>query len=332
MTAFTRTFRIGGDYGVQPKWTEHDWVQELFKYWTLPGDDRTDGKALRIGIRNGYLNLYAQGQSVAKFSVPSGKPSVFMSTTYLEGRTKVSGRSPSKSRNATDAERKPENIDSWIETALTFSGDEKRFVDDLVAASPNVIDLEMALSTPDSPQGRKLSRMDVVVVQTNTNAPTIAFWEAKCSNNSELRARKEIEISPTGQRISGAHVAEQISDYEFKLRDDQLRTRIGDQYRETAKILCALCAAFGKGTPPISWTALADWVGPVNVIRRPGLVIGSYKPKGSPSEADISGYGESFERLHRERLEQRAITIKTYADRPTEGKKLAPLPTLVPAI
>lgn len=331
MTDFTRQFPIGENYGTQPDWTKCDWVQKLFSYWTLPGKTRTDGKALRIGIRNGYLNLYAQGQSVARFSVSRGRPSVFLSAAYLEP-VQERDRSPSKTIKAPTVKLNAANIDSWIETALTFSGDEKRFVDDLVAANPNVIDLEMALSTPDSPKGRKLSRMDMVVVQTESTDPTIAFWEAKCSNNPELRAREDIEFGPDGMPISGAHVAEQIFDYEFKMRYDQLRNRVGDQYRQTAKILCALCAAFEKDEPPTSWAALAAWQGPIHVIRRPGLVIGSYQPRGSSSEADFSGKGKSFEGLHRGRLEDIGITIKTFAERPVDGKKLTSLPELEFAI
>ena len=87
-----------------------------------------------------------------------------------------------------------EQVAGWIETAGTYASAEKRFVDDLTAANPGVIDLEMGLPTSDLPGGKRVApRMDLVVVEMEEGQPAIGFWEAKCANNSELRASADRE-------------------------------------------------------------------------------------------------------------------------------------------
>ncbi len=325
MGLFTRKFPIGGEWGDIPGWAQESWVRQLFEHWTLPGM-RGDEHALRIGIRNNYLNLYARGQSVSALRIAAGKPTMRISETYLLGKKNKHYRQPSPTVTAASDDLRPENVDRWIETALTFAGDEKRFVENLIAANPNVIDLEMALSTPDSPHGRNLSRMDLVVVEQKGGSPQLAFWEAKCANNSELRARGEIEISSVGKLISGPHAAEQLGDYKFKMEDPVLRTRIGNQYREAARILCSLCAAFDKGTPPEAWSLLANWNSDVGVIGRPGLVIGNYVPDGSQCSDDFAHMAKTFvDNGHHDKLTSPGYVLDCYDECPPLSRRLRSL-------
>lgn len=333
MTEFRRSFPVKLDPKETPKWTQYRWVEKLFSYWTLPGKGGGN-KALRIGIRDGYLNFYIKGQSVAKLTLVREEPSIALSKAYVDGLKKgveTAELKPGGMRRFSAHEPCADNIDQWIDTALSYAGDEKRFVDDLVAVNAHIIDLEMALSTPHTPQGRKLSRMDIVVVQRGVSAPQIAFWEAKCAINPELRAQEDIVIAAkNGKFISGAKVAEQIYDYEYKMQEDAICQRIGDQYREAAKILCGLCKIFGKGDPPEEWTMLPQWEGLVEVIRRPGLVIGNYRPDGSESQSDFISAGKSFEEKHRGRLNSCGITIKTYSSPPLTENILPALPMVDP--
>ena len=154
----------------------------------------------------------------------------------------------------------------------------------------------------------------------------MAFWEAKCANNSELRAKTAIEISHDGKLISGPHVAEQLWDYEFKMQDHILRMRIGDQFRQAARILCLLCAAFDKGTPPEAWSLLAKWDGKVSVIRRPGLVIGNYVPDGSQCRDDFAHMAKTFvDNGHYHKLKSHGYVPHCYDRCPTTSRRLPSL-------
>ena len=251
-------------------------VRHLFSRWALPGQAIDPHRRLRIGIRAGYLNLYVRGQSVAKVSVVSGKTRFEVHPVYVGGCRKGEPRPESLGSRAISrfsGDVTPAMIDQWITVAETYSGAEKAFVDDLVAANPGTIDLEMGL--PANAGERTAPRMDLVVARGSA----VAFWEAKCSDNSELRAAAVYAEDDEGRHLSGIHVINQLRKYcrWMAAPGCDRRAEVAQAYRDAARILLDLAERFA---PPgaearAAWRGLTDAARP-EVILPPGLVIGNY--------------------------------------------------------
>jgi hypothetical protein len=281
-------------------------VRELFNRWALPGEVgwvrhprklgciRKENHKLRIAVRNGYLNLYVAGQSVAEIRASKSlEVRVKIHQKYLNGlenNGKTAGAgAPGDQRMITlrGAELAPADpaavVDGWIRTAATYCGSEKLFVDQLVSHNANVIDMEMALPGATKHKGVKIApRMDLVVVDLD-GVPSLNFWEAKCVNNKELRAQAEIDV----QAGTGAAVARQLKSYMQWLITDGREDCVLAGYRDAAKVLLALAEKFGKDLESpacLNWRSLVD-LNPT-LVRRPGLVIGNFHPNPR-SRADV---------------------------------------------
>jgi len=192
-------------------------IAALFDRWVLPGESAgTHG--LRVAIRNFHLNFYVKGQSVGAFRLVAGRPRLRLHRKYRAAAENGSRRAAAlgQAYETLDADALKTTsaaiVDGWIRTAETYAGDEKRFVDDLVAVTPGTIDLEMGLPADEDAVGedRTAPRMDLVVAQGRA----IAFWEAKCAVNGELRARAAYRESPEGRYEAGPHVLWQLRRYE----------------------------------------------------------------------------------------------------------------------
>lgn len=251
-------------------------VRHLFSRWALPGQAIDAHRRLRIGIRAGYLNLYVRGQSVAKVSIVSRRTRFEVHPVYVEGCRKGELRPESLGTRAIarfSGDVTPAMIDQWITVAETYSGAEKAFVDDLVAANPGTIDLEMGL--PANTGELTAPRMDLVVAQGGA----VAFWEAKCSDNSELRARAAYAEDDKGRHLAGIHVINQLRKYcrWMAAPGCDRRAEVAQAYHDAARTLLDLAERFA---PPgdkarAAWQGLAD-AGLPEVILPPGLVIGNY--------------------------------------------------------
>jgi hypothetical protein len=306
----------------------------LFECWVLPGEDAgTHG--LRVAIRNGYLNFYVKGQSVGELRLVSGWPRLKLHRKYKEC-------ADSGSERARDLGQKyevvnadslmatgPDIINGWIHAAQTYAGDEKRFVDDLVAVTPGTLDQEMGLPADEDAVGRDRTapRMDLVVAQ----GTDIAFWEAKCGVNAELRARAAYRESPDGSYDVGPHVIWQLRRYERWVGRPRRRQEVRDAYVATAKILLELAELFGKRGQAIdAWKALAGAGRDARVILPPGIVVADYCPTrvdgaARPESASYQAKAASFD-AHEARLLRHGATIKKVA-----SKASGPiLPTLHP--
>lgn len=318
-------------------------VIELFRRWVLPGQSGDGG--LRVAVRDGYLNLYVGGQSVAKIEASARNGvRVSLHQKYVHGIRKPPNRqnaNQAESENLSerdmitlrgDALRPPNaeaSVDRWIETAATYSGDEKLFVETLVGANPNVIDLEMALPGDDrllNEKKKKVApRMDLVtVVQDTDGKARLNFWEAKCAVNGELRAEAEIDI-PTK---SGAHVAQQLHKYVEWMGLAGREDEVAAAFRETGSVLLKLAEIFGKdlNSPACqSWRLLE--AGIPSVERRPGIVIANYDPRpGQAGSGDRNHErAKSFAR-HKQRLEEIATTVVEVAAATAPAIILSPLP------
>lgn len=290
-------------------------VRLLFDRWALPGRKATSEAPLRLGLRDGYVNFYVKGQSVAKLSCGRDGPKLSVHNAYVAGHARGSERDGAlqsyEDYNA-KALTNPATatlVAGWIETAVTYASAEKRFVDDLVAANPGIIDLEMGLPASDLPGSERVApRMDLVIVQVTDDAsPTIAFWEAKCANNGELRASEDNPPKVLGQ----------VDRYVRWMSENGRVAQVQEAYRNTAATLIEFYHLFRgqEGDVPECvqlWKALAAAEAPA-VTLQPGIVIGNYWPEGS-TEGIASGRmaqsAASFARnKHREKIERHGIHV-----------------------
>ncbi|WP_156342964.1 hypothetical protein [Devosia sp. A16] len=312
MAKFTRSF----DVNALAAWDSNNpgnAVRELFNVWCLPGFRSTESANLRVGVRAKYLNFYVKGQSVAKLSMVAGEPKVLVHQAYVSG--KVRDRSAERVRNTQSYEtfgaqdlaspRLAAKVKQWVTTAETYASAEKRFVDDLIGANPGVIDVEMALPANAVPEGIAVApRMDLVVAQVDTNL-SIAFWEAKCSNNPELRAEnKEPKVFDQVQKyLDWVSAADRIAEVQAA-------------YRETAKVFLALHRHF-RGSDCTDdcgtyWNALSEREA-APIIGRPGVVIAGSWPEGAIEQVAsdrMQQAARSFvNRGHSAALEERGVTV-----------------------
>lgn len=299
-------------------------VRELFYKRAVPGFRSTRSYMLRVGIRDGHLNLYVKGQSVAKVSMTNGVPMVAVHEAYVAGRrspirNEASSLGQSYVRFDAEALAKSETValtTGWIDTAESYAGAEKRFVDEIIGWNPGVIDLEMGLPSDETSAGKvkNAPRMDLVVAQGATGTLTqIAFWEAKCSTNPELRANADYsEVG--GKYVAGPKVIRQLRKYEQWMRANERLTQVQQAYRDTATILLGLADLFDKHSFDArqAWEGLAATPVP-EVILPPGVVIANFCPKGhKPTEEG----GEALFRTraksfgpHRQKIENHGITV-----------------------
>jgi hypothetical protein len=300
-------------------------IDALFARWVLPGED-AGPHGLRLAIRNGYLNFYVKGQSVGELRMINRQPRLKIHTKYANNIMK--GSKPDipvgQTYETLDADQLaaigPGVVDGWISTAETYAGDEKRFVDDLVAVTPGVLDLEMGLPADASAQGedRVAPRMDLVVAQRTQ----IAFWEAKCATNGELRAVASYEEDAAGRYVRGPHVVKQLRRYQRWMEGTRRQRQVSDAYVDTARLLLELAERFAKNGPAIeAWRALKEAGDNAKVVPAPGVVVAGYCPPradGKPREKETQAGKDrlaSFSR-HEDELARRGVRVIVVPDKP----------------
>lgn len=321
---FTRSFNVAA----LEEWdAKHcgNVVRFLFKQWAMPGSPSTAEASLRLAVRNGYVNFYVKGQSVAKLSLERSRPKLTVHRAYVENRARRSGDAeaepPARGYLVYDADAlaKAETaalISGWIATAESYASAEKRFVDRLVEANAGVIDLEMGLPAGDAPEGKRIApRMDLVIAQMLPGEPaSIVFWEAKCSINGELRGKEGYVEKVNGEYKVGPKVIHQLRKYQRWMREGDRLTEVQRAYKAAAGIMLGFYKVFGNHNAPKPecigiWEKLAASSG-AEVILPPGVVIGNYCPTGhEPNKPDeFERYGASFG-AHRDKLRSHGIPI-----------------------
>lgn len=287
-------------------------IGALLDRWILPGvpGDRSSGEVpLRLAVRDGYLNLYANGQSVAKISAPGGWPRLDVHWKYVEGIRKAASRALTEGKtyrqfsgDALADQAAVHIVAGWVETALTYAGDEKKFVEHLVARNANVIDLEMGLpgdpnfaSCKPEKQGKAglfAPRMDVVAIVPVATSTIVNFWEAKLASNGELRARTLID-QPEHQ----PHVSYQLTDYAKWMQAHS--DAVASAYSTAVETLDALAKRCGKtGDAQAIWQIAKDTSWTVNP--RPAIIVANYDPSGETDTQTVRSL--SFGK-HKDKLE-----------------------------
>jgi len=348
MPVFARSF----DVDALSRWKEANActpIHALFDGWALPGEPSTANASLRLGVRNGSVNFYSFGQSVAKLSIVRGQPQLSVHEAYVTGRVRGAVRegAPVKQTYVSFSAAwlaDPANVPSiggWIEAAQSYASAEKCFVDELTAANAGVIDLEMALPANDIRASdirgseRAAPRMDLVVVQiSERGAPVIAFWEAKCANNAELRSSKAYQHHDGGS-YSGPSVIHQISKY-VRWMDDARVTQVQIAYRNTAERLLSLALLF-KGARTDELQCASIWrrimaTDLPRVILQPGVVIGNYWPAQYRQPVAIEQMAQCAGRFasngHRDELLRNGLFIHEIGGDQTRTLPFLPMKTL----
>jgi hypothetical protein len=215
MSTFARAFPI--DRINDQVLEENPWFKDMLLHWRPAGDtlhrDMTeahklvssgqmqeeDPKRLRLAIRDGYLNFYRGGQSVANVGFGrSGGLQARIHNKYAHG-DKDSGQAYVTLTSAGIPDQKTgrlreysglDELRGWVCNANKHVGKEKRFVHLVVARNPDTIDLEMALPAySPNPKERKAPRMDLVALEPADDRWRIVFWEAKLVDDARARCR-----------------------------------------------------------------------------------------------------------------------------------------------
>ncbi|RYG89402.1 MAG: hypothetical protein EON59_01525 [Alphaproteobacteria bacterium] len=221
------------------------WCRDLLGLWTPPGHPSGD-YGLRLAIRDGYMNFYRRGQSVARVGFDrSGEPQLSVHAKYVctdEERglpnLRYAGLRDSELTHRGLPTRPYEGVrtlQSWIEVIdkhFTKTDGEKPLIDALlgVRENANVIDLEMAL--PASVANSAAPRMDVVTVEQLRDRLSVVFGEVKRVDDSRIRCGKE----------GTPEVLRQLAAYAAYLGDDRRRGAVGKAYAHTAQRLVRLNA------------------------------------------------------------------------------------------
>lgn len=258
--------------------SEPSWLDDLFRFWAPAGSGARPGAAapLRLAIRENYVNFYADGQSIANVRMGSDTLSARVHEKYFEPNAETRRQIGQKYRRleckGTD-NRPTDVVSSWMQVASSYAGAEKTFVERLVAANPNVIDLEMAL--PAFPGEKSAARVDLVALEPSGRGWRLVFWEAKMAKNPEARAKGDTTPKVVAQKDKyclwlGANEDLVLSAYHQVCRD------LVDIHRRVSQSpLGVAMPELGEGIRQVAdgKSLILD-----NKIR---LVIGGWDPNGS---------------------------------------------------
>lgn len=244
-----------------------NWWRDLLSMWAPSGHEG----GLRLAIRNGYMNFYSSGQSIARIEFDrKGAAKLHVHRKYVTGAPD-GGQSYVKLLAGQGCDRQGKicawggasTLNSWIANSVKHRGPEKCAVEAAVAEMPTLIDLEMGL--PASEGQKTPLRMDMVALERTAGAIQIVFWEAKMIGDGRLRSK------------TTPKVFRQVEAYERFLADDRNRQRVIDAYRRTCKLLLDLNVVAQKiaNTPPIDDLIVeaARDDSPLDVAPTPRLLI-----------------------------------------------------------
>ena len=159
-----------------------------------------DDPELFIAIRKNYLNVYYRGCSLVKLDWKSGEIIGEVHYKYLLRPFTPKEYVNIRNGNITLDSRESlfvgslRDIEDIKKAAAPYAGQEKIGVHNILAANPNVIDVEIAFgSSEDNPLA---SRIDFAALQPldDNNGVKLVFFEAKHFDNREaLRASDELK-------------------------------------------------------------------------------------------------------------------------------------------
>lgn len=220
------------------------WWRDLLSLWRPSGHPSGDD-GLRLAIRNGYMNFYRWGQSVARVAVDAKRrPYVEVHAKYVlskpERHTAASNEYVSLMADTivrplglgTLPYEGDATLRSWVNTVNeTFVDAEKREVDRLLdlAANSGIVDLEMGL--PAWGDMVSAPRIDLVALERARGRLTVFFGEIKLVDDGRLRSSKPVETDKNPEVLC------QLRHYRRYLESPDRRKLVAEQYVNAAKLL-----------------------------------------------------------------------------------------------
>lgn len=211
-------------------------------------------KDLLIAIRAGYLNIYAQGQSVFKIGSSTstgvdkaGNPLVELHYKYLlkpslpAGKEYVrfdgnefhmGGKELDPAKIVQTKYTPAETVRELAAAARTYSGAEKQGVHEIARRNPSVIDLEIAFTKTNGDGKQSAPRIDLAALHDSGGKILVRFYEAKLASDPRLRQNSK----------GKPEIVDQMQKYDDFLRDNE--TNIHKAYIN----VCRNLAALGKAT------------------------------------------------------------------------------------
>lgn len=291
---------------------ENAWLCDMLRYWRPAGDligkhlgeqdalqtDRhvleENPTHLRLAVRDGYVNFYRGGQSVAKVGLNHcGKPQATIHNKYVygkegKGQGYVTLTSAGFGELGTGRPSRYDGIariDEWIRNANCHIREEKCFVDSVVARNQNVIDLEVGLPAySDVREERRAPRMDLAALEPIGHSWRIVFWEAKLAGDG--RARCSGPVTPKHK----PEVLRQLGDYTDWLRHEKNCESVILAYKNTCCLLVAFHSIARRFNPDIEelgagiQAVATPGAPPPEIDDKPRLLVDARKPNRSFAE------------------------------------------------
>jgi len=259
---FSRKFALDKLVGQNPLWWKN--LLEKFK----PAGEELSTYGLRLAVRENYLNFYHNGQAIAKVGFNRDKQLyseqhikyVFEGAT-TQNKTRITD-DDSTIINPEDPSQTVhylgfETLEKWIKQSRIHSGEEKKFVDLVVAANSTVIDMEVGL--PGSGY-----RIDLAALERHGDEIRLVFWEAKLATDGRCRSNSEYP-----------EVHEQLARYRQFLTNPKRQTELKAAYVFTCQVLHHMNEVIGKPTDELI-VQVATGQCPLIIDEEPRLLI-SYK-------------------------------------------------------
>ena len=283
MSTFERRFSVAQ---VSDALEANPWFADLLRRWEPAGGSSPEGPAgsqssdtganLRLAVRNGYLNFYQAGQSVARVELNGrNQLQAKIHEKYIHGAGATGQKYVALTSDGyldrEDARRTYLGMDDlglWISNAKKYGGEEKAFVEQVVSRNENVVDLEMALPAY-SPSERTAPRMDLVALEAIGPSWKIVFWEAKLVKDSRARCSGDAE----------PEVCRQLKSYTTWLAHGQHKEHVTKAYTGACEILVgmhAIAKTLNPGIRPLGEAIVAIASGnaaPLTVDDKPRLLI-----------------------------------------------------------
>jgi len=265
MTAFRRRFDAERAVDHPPQWWD-----DLLLLWR-PSGVPAGTHGLRLAIRNGSVNFYRKGQSIAYVRFPEGcDPYMELHAKYVypdshesivNNRVRITANPPEGSRSVISYEG-PAALRRWIDTVeTTHITPEKKQIDLELDVSPDVIDLEMGMSKPKQ-------NIDIVCVERAGDGLRLAFWEAKRTKGEGRVRVRDREQKP--------EVLEQLERYRQYFRVDANVKTVASEYQGVARMLIRLreyADTLGPAYPLGETIVAAAGAASLLVDREPRLVM-----------------------------------------------------------
>lgn len=293
----------------------HPWFLDLLRKWQPSGFpkapvDVAQNMPLRLGIRNGYLNFYAQGQSIAKVAFQKRQLKGEIHHKYVDDA--ATGQ---KYVNLDQSMQKAAvwgDLETWIGRSKKYHGREKTFVDLVVAANETVIDLEMGLpaygyTNPET--GKKVApRIDLVALEAVEGGWQVVFWEAKLISDGRICSN-----SPEPE------VIKQIRNYKEWFERGSAKQDVLHAYRETCLLLKQMhdyATSQGISAPPLAPAIVAIAADPTKLLTLDPIVrlIVDARSYDKNTKGHLN-----YDRVHLPKMQALGVRVHTVRDETPAG-------------